>query len=110
MHASRVSRCPSAFLADSYWYGGERSGPGRPPQWVDALVEGEAETLQPTVTDKDSEDSAEGDPPELLGVDQEDEEVGPDEPNPPYSPESEHVRGSKRLRSHPNYYGNLVAT
>ena len=31
VHVSRVTRCPPEFPAGSYWYGGKRSGPGRPP-------------------------------------------------------------------------------
>ena len=34
VHQSRLCRCPDNFPAGYYWYGGRRSGPGRPPKWV----------------------------------------------------------------------------
>ena len=39
VHQSRVSRCPPGFPAGFFWYGGRRSGPGRPPKWVDQLLQ-----------------------------------------------------------------------
>ena len=58
----------------------------------------------------DNKDSVPGDPPEQLSVDQEGGDVDDDSPNPPSVPKSEQGRGSRRLRSRLNYYGNLVAT
>ena len=40
IHQSRVTPCPPEFPAGYYWYGGRRAGPGRPPKWVDALLQG----------------------------------------------------------------------
>ena len=31
--------CPTNFPSGFYWYGGRRRGPGRPPKWVDELME-----------------------------------------------------------------------
>ena len=39
VHQSRVSCCPAQFPAGFYWYGGKRKGPGRPPKWVERLLE-----------------------------------------------------------------------
>ena len=39
VHQSRVCSCPQAFPAGYYWYGGKRKGPGRPPKWVDRLLQ-----------------------------------------------------------------------
>ena len=38
VHQSRVTRCPTEFPADYWWYGNRRSGPGRPPKWIDRYV------------------------------------------------------------------------
>ena len=35
VHQSRISCCPAQFPAGFYWYG----GPGRPPKWVERLLE-----------------------------------------------------------------------
>ena len=40
IHQSRVTPCPPEFPSGYYWYGGRRAGPGRPPKWVDALLQG----------------------------------------------------------------------
>lgn len=39
VHQSWVCRCPAEFPAGYYWYGGKRRGPGRPPRWVDRLLQ-----------------------------------------------------------------------
>ncbi len=39
VHQSRVCPCPEDFPAGFYWYGGKWKGPGRPPKWVDRLLE-----------------------------------------------------------------------
>ena len=39
VHQSRVCRCSCRFPAGYYWYGGNRRGPGRPPHWVQQLLE-----------------------------------------------------------------------
>ena len=39
IHQSRVCPCPEEFPAGYYWYGGKQKGPGRPPKWVDRLLQ-----------------------------------------------------------------------
>ena len=39
VHMSRVTPCPSAFPAGYYWYGTRRHSPGRPPKWVQKLLD-----------------------------------------------------------------------
>ena len=39
VHQSRVTPCPSEFPAGYFWYGTRRPGPGRPPRWVQELLE-----------------------------------------------------------------------
>ena len=39
VHKARVTPCPSVFQAGYYWYGNRRSSPGRPPRWVDRLLQ-----------------------------------------------------------------------
>ena len=36
---SRVTPCPSTFPAGYYWYGTRRHSPGRPPKWVQKLLD-----------------------------------------------------------------------
>ena len=43
--APRVAYCPPELPAGFYWYGKRRSSPGRPPRWVDRLLQG---TIAPT--------------------------------------------------------------
>ena len=33
-----MTRCPPAFPAGCFWYRNRRSGPGRPPKWIDDFV------------------------------------------------------------------------
>ncbi len=40
---SRVTPCPSEFPPGYYWYGAKRHSPGRPPRWVQQLLDGEPE-------------------------------------------------------------------
>ena len=44
VHQSRVVRCPPELPAGFYWYGSRRSSPGRPPRWVDKLLQGAPST------------------------------------------------------------------
>ena len=44
VHQSRVVRCPPELPAGFYWYGSRRSSPGRPPKWVDKLLQGTTST------------------------------------------------------------------
>ena len=39
VHQSRVKSCPPNFPSGFYWYGGRRLKRGRPPKWVQDLVE-----------------------------------------------------------------------
>ena len=55
VHASRVRPCPPNFPAGFYWYGGKRRGPGRPPRWIDQLLQSD------TVSDKGGEEDCEVD-------------------------------------------------
>ena len=45
MHQSRVAYCPPEQPAGIFWYGKRSSSPGRPPRWVDRLLQG---TIAPT--------------------------------------------------------------
>ena len=40
IHETRVTPCPPAFPAGYYWYRDKRLQPGRPPKWVDQLLQG----------------------------------------------------------------------
>lgn len=44
VHQSRVVRCPPGLPAGFYWYGSRHSSPGRPPKWVDKLLQGTTST------------------------------------------------------------------
>ena len=52
VHQSRVVHCPCELPAGFYWYGGRRSSPGRPPRWVDKLLQG---TIAPTASRSEDE-------------------------------------------------------
>ena len=39
VHQSRVKPCSLNFPAGFYWYGGNSKGPGKPPKWVEQLLE-----------------------------------------------------------------------
>ena len=41
VHLSRVTPCPSEFPRGFYWYGTKRHSPGRPPKWVQQLLDTE---------------------------------------------------------------------
>ena len=54
MHLQRVTKCPPNFPAGSYWYGSRRDGPGRPPEWVNKIVQADdAEECSPEDADED---------------------------------------------------------
>ena len=38
VHQLRVTPCPPEFPAGYFWYGNKRHGPGRPPKWVDLML------------------------------------------------------------------------
>ena len=46
IHQTRVTPCPSAFPAGYSWYGDKRPRPGRPPKWVDRLLQGVTDSTQ----------------------------------------------------------------
>ena len=50
VHQARVTRCPMGFPAGYYWYGNRRSGSGRPPKWIDQLVQN-SDSLEATETE-----------------------------------------------------------
>ena len=38
VHQSRVSHCPEGFPPGWFWYGDRRSGPERPPRWIEQVL------------------------------------------------------------------------
>ena len=44
MHQSRVSPCPPHFPAGYFWYGSRRHSSGRPPKWVQNLLQSSQES------------------------------------------------------------------
>ena len=40
IHLTRVTLCPLHLRAGFYWYGDKCHRPGRPPKWVDRLLQG----------------------------------------------------------------------
>ena len=59
VHQSRVSRCPEEWPVGYFWYGARRHSLGRPPKWVQQLLErsvgelddSEAPTCSETILD-----------------------------------------------------------
>ena len=58
IHQTRVTPCPPAFPAGYFWYGDKRPRPGRPPKWVDELLQGG--TREANVDENDKATPAEG--------------------------------------------------
>ena len=56
--------CPEGFPAGFYWYGGGRRGPGRPPKWVDKLLQTGASQNSLVLTQPEHELSSTRDGPE----------------------------------------------
>ena len=55
--------CPPGFPAGWYWYGDRRSGPGRPPKWVDRLLSSDSGNVDPFDSENaDPSDSENADP------------------------------------------------
>jgi hypothetical protein len=46
VHQSRVKACPPEIPGGFYWYGVRRPGPGRPPKWVNDLLDRLSEELE----------------------------------------------------------------
>ena len=67
VHQSRVCVCPEGFPAGFYWYGGGRRGPGRPPKWVDKLLQTGASQNSLVLTQPEHELSSTRDGPENEG-------------------------------------------
>ena len=57
VHQNRVAPCPPEIPAGFFWYGTRRSGPGRPPKWVDQLLRGDMYSPPEAVTDEESPES-----------------------------------------------------
>ena len=55
VHQSRVTLCPPGFPAGFFWYGNRRTSPGRPPKWVDKLLQGVATSTASDLQDTDFE-------------------------------------------------------
>ena len=47
IHLQRVTRCQADFPAGHYWYGGHRNGLGRPPKWIDRLINDQDNSFPP---------------------------------------------------------------
>ena len=94
---TRVTPCPPAFPAGYYWYGDKRTRPGRPPKWVDQLLQGSTQETDLAESDEatpaeDQDRSSDPDDSEELSTDPslEDElcvpEQDPDIDTPPQQP------------------------
>ena len=65
-----MTPCPPEFPAGYFWYGNKRHGPGRPPKWVDLMLNEEepeetTEEQEPegTAEEQESEESMSVEPP-----------------------------------------------
>ena len=91
VHKTRVTPCPDTFPAGYHWYGDRRASPGRPPRWIDRLLEDSLQTAESepnTVGEAVSNDGLLGQHPSTTPTMREDEEpasgAGPvHEPNTP---------------------------
>ena len=57
VHQNRVAPCPPEIPAGFFWYGTRRSGPGRPPKWVDQLLRGDMYSPPEPVTEEETPES-----------------------------------------------------
>lgn len=57
VHQSHVSPCPSQFPSGFFWYGNQRASPGRPPRWVDQLLQDPVSTQDDEVRSREVEES-----------------------------------------------------
>ncbi len=64
VHQSRVQLCPPDLPAGFYWYGNKRHGPGRPPKWVDKLLDEDPPQQSKTKTKQSKATTSERSPPE----------------------------------------------
>jgi len=51
VHQTRIQHCPD-IPAGFYWYGGKRSGPGRPPKWTSNINERGSENQQKQIVNQ----------------------------------------------------------
>ena len=60
VHQNRVAHCPREFPAGYFWYGGKRKGRGKPPKWVEKLLQAPSseEGLEPQGEDIESDSEA----------------------------------------------------
>jgi len=61
VHQTRISPCPPHFPAGYFWYGSRRHSPGRPPKWVQNLLQSSAELVEPDVESSPEESDQEDD-------------------------------------------------
>lgn len=84
VHQSRVSPCPPGSPAEYFWYGVRRSSPGRPPRWVDKLLQ-DATQDPPSSVDADHRQ----DPPPSCQLEMDSKEG--DIPSTPTNPVEEYT-------------------
>ena len=54
IHQTRVAHCPPELPSGFFWYGNRRARPGRPPKWVDKLLQGDLLPHPEATESKDS--------------------------------------------------------
>ena len=83
VHQSRVCACPAGFPAGYFWYGGRRKGPGRPPKWVEKLLEGSPDnSASPNVDEQETADGSDSSSQDVEEPDTANESVSDDEDDP----------------------------
>ena len=94
IHQTRVTPCPDDFPAGYYWYGRKQHSPGRPPRWLETLLdtvnenEENGSSISPGIEQLDPSLSPEGD-----GAESESESNPESEPNS--GPESDQESDSE---------------
>ena len=69
VHRMRVAPCPPELPAGFYWYGSRRSSPGRPPKWVNQLLNGDLfEEPGPATESENPPDEVEQDREPMMDV------------------------------------------
>ena len=51
IHQLRIKNCPVSFPCGYYWYGSKRRRPGRPPKWVEKLMNQPPAIVEPNSSD-----------------------------------------------------------
>jgi len=59
VHQTRISPCPPHFPAGYFWYGSRRHSPGRPPKWVQNLLQSSEELVEPDIESSPEESDQE---------------------------------------------------